>query len=224
MDASQLPKTPLVDPTILLRLRMKAARIDRRFSMNPEPLPDETIMPCLSTELAGGPKFAQVRMAVGADALFFQVDVQGKKHLPWCRESRMEDSDGLHVWINTRHSPEIQRANKYCQRFGFFPLGKGRKADMPFASWGLIPRASEDAPTVADDRFAIRARLVDGRYRVVASLHIDALHGLDLRDFPTLGLYYAVIDRELGWQALMASDEYPVHEIPGMWAQWDLST
>ena len=163
-------------------------------------------------------------MAVGQDALFFQVDVQGKKHLPWCRETRMEDSDGLHVWINTRHSPEIQRANRFCQRFGFFPLGKGRKADMPFASWGVIPRASEDAPPVADDRFAIRARIVDDRYRVVAAVHIDALHGLDLVDFPTLGLYYAIIDRELGWQSLMTTDEYPVHEIPGMWAQWDLST
>ncbi|GIW99800.1 MAG: hypothetical protein KatS3mg111_3133 [Pirellulaceae bacterium] len=214
----------VIEPGVLLRLRLTAWRLDRQFSFHPEPLPDEAIVPCLTSELAGQPKFAQVRLAVGANAFFFQVDVQGKRQLPWCRESRPEDSDGLHVWINTRFSADLQRANQFCHRFAFCPLGKGRKADRPFATWGVIPRATDHPPPPPDDLFAVRARLVEGRYRVVAAIHTDVLYGLDTADFPEIGLYYGVQDRELGWQALATSPGFPIEEVPALWARWRLLT
>lgn len=215
--------TPLIDPSLLVRLRLKACKIDRSFSDRPEALPDEAIVPCLSCELAGDEKFAQVRVAVGSNALFFQVDVQGKKQLPWCRDSRMEDSDGLHIWIDTRNSREIQRATKFCHRYGFSPMGRGPKADLPFVGWGPINRARESPPPPPDDQFAIRSRLSEGRYRLVASLHFDALHGIDLQDFPTVGFYFAVMDRELGWQSLALQPDLPVMDNPSLWAQLQLA-
>lgn len=218
-----IEEAPQIDPSLLVRLRLKAHRIDRKFNDRPEALPDEAILPCLSAELAGQAKFAQVRVAVGSNALFFQADVQGKTQLPWCRESRLEDSDGLHVWIDTRNSREIQRATKFCHRYGFSPMGRGPKADLPFVGWGPIHRARENPPPPPDDQFAIRARLSDGRYRLVAALHFDALHGLDLNDFPTVGFYFAVMDRELGWQALALQPDLPVMENPSLWAQLQLA-
>lgn len=216
-------ETPLIDPSMLVRLKLKAVRLDRAFSDRPEALPDESILPCLSTELAGDEKFAQVRLALGQDALFFQADVQGKKQLPWCRQSRLEDSDGLHIWIDTRNSRDVHRATKYCQRFAFCPMGRGPKADLPFAGWAPINRARETQSPPADDLMSIRARVADGRYRVVAALHFDALPGIDLQDFPTVGFYFAVIDRELGWQALALQPELPVMENPSLWAQLQLA-
>ena len=216
-------ESPQIDPSLLIRVRLKAHRIDRKFSDRPEALPDEAILPCLSAELSGQEKFAQVRLAVGSNALFFQADVQGKLQLPWCRESRLEDSDGLHVWIDTRNSREIQRATKYCHRYGFSPMGRGPKADLPFVGWGPINRARENPPPPPEDQFAIRARLSEGRYRLVASLHFDALYGLDLQDFPTVGFYFAVIDRELGWQSLALQPDLPVMENPSLWAQLQLA-
>lgn len=213
---------PLIDPSMLVRLKLKAHRLDRSFTDRPEALPDESIMPCLSSELAGTAKFAQVRIAVGTNAFFFQADVQGKQQLPWCRESRLEDSDGLHVWIDTRNSKEIHRATKYCHRFGFSPLGRGPKADLPFVGWATINRARDNPPQPPDDQMAIRARLNNGRYRIVAALHFDALHGLDLEDFPTVGFYFAVADRELGWQSMAMQPDLPVAENPSLWAQLDL--
>ncbi len=215
--------TPLIDPSLLVRLQLKAHQVDRVFSDRPEALPDEAIIPCLSSELTGDEKFAQVRLAVGSNALFFQVDVQGKRQLPWCRESRMEDSDGLHVWIDTRNSREIQRATKYCHRYGFSPMGRGPKADLPFVGWGPIHRARESPPPPPDDQLAIRARLSEGRYRLVAALHFDALHGLDLQDVPTVGFYFAVLDRELGWQSLALQPDLPVMDNPSLWAQLQLA-
>jgi hypothetical protein len=216
-------ETPHIDPSLLVRLKLRAHQFDRPFTDRPEALPDEAIVPCLSSELAGDEKFAQVRVAVGKNALFFQADVQGKKQLPWCRDSRMEDSDGLHIWIDTRNSREIHRATKFCHRYGFSPMGRGSKADMPFVGWGPINRARENPPPPPDDQFSIRARLSEGRYRLVACLHFNALHGLDLQDFPTVGFYFAVIDRELGWQSLALHPDLPVMDNPSLWAQLQLA-
>lgn len=220
---NSLDEAPLIDPSMLLRIKLKALVIPRQFSDRPEALPDEAILPCLSTELSGQPKFAQVRLAVGKNAIFFQADVQGKKQLPWCRESRLEDSDGLHVWIDSRNSREIHRATKFCNRFGFSPMGRGPKADLPFVGWGPINRARENPTPPPDDQMSIRARVSDGRYRIVAALHFDALSGLDLQDFPTVGFYFAVMDRELGWQSLALQPDLPVMDNPSLWAQLQLA-
>lgn len=216
-------ETPSIDPSLLVRLRLTAHRLDRPFTDRPEALPDEAIVPCLSTELTGDPKFAQVRVAVGRDALFFQADIQGKKQLPWCRESRLEDSDGLHVWIDTRNSREIHRATKFCHRFGFSPMGRGPKADLPFVGWAPINRARENPPPPPDDLLAIRARVTDGRYRLVAAIHFNGMHGMDIQDFPTVGFYFAVADRELGWQSLALQPDLPVMDNPSLWAQLKLA-
>ncbi|QDV26319.1 DOMON domain-containing protein [Aureliella helgolandensis] len=212
-----------IDPSLLVRIRLTAHRFDRGFSDRPEALPDEAIVPCLNTELSGEPKFAQVRVAVGKDALFFQLDVQGKTQFPWCRESRMEDSDGLHVWIDARNSREIHRATKFCNRFGFSPMGRGPKADLPFVGWAPINRARENPSPPPDDLMAVRARVADGRYRLVGALHFNAIAGLDVNDFPTIGFYFAVTDRELGWQSLALQPDLPVMDNPSLWAQLKLN-
>ena len=212
-------EVPTLDPSMLIRLRLQAHRVERRFDSRPEALSDEAILPCLSNELAGHPKFAQVRLAVGTNALFFQCDVQGKKQLPWCRDSRLEDSDGLHVWIDTRNTRDVQRATKYCSRIGFLPMGSGPKADLPHVGWAPINRAKDNPPQPPWNLMSIRSRIADGRYRIVAAVHFDALHGLDSKDFPVVAFYFAVIDRELGWQSLSVPPDGAVAENPSLWAQ-----
>src|SRR6187402_2971537 len=53
-------------------------------------------------ELDGQPSFAEVRMAWSDRGVAWQVTVEGKTQLPWCRDSRLDDSDGLQIWIDTR--------------------------------------------------------------------------------------------------------------------------
>jgi hypothetical protein len=219
VEVSEVEETPTIDPTMLIRLRMKACRLDRSFSDRPEALPDEAIVPCLSSELAGVPKFAQVRVAIGKNALFFQADVQGKKQLPWCRDSRLEDSDGLHIWIDTRHSRDVHRATKFCSRFGFLPMGRGPKADLPYAGWAPINRARESSPQPPDDQLAIRARIADGRYRLIAAVHFEALHGIDPIDFPVVGFYFCILDRELGYQSLTLQPDISTIDNPSLWSE-----
>ena len=49
------------------------------------------------------------------------------------------------------------------------------------------------------------------------------LPGIDLQDFPTVGFFFAVMDRELGWQALALQPDLPVMENPSLWAQLQLA-
>ncbi len=72
------------------------------------------------------PRFADVRMAWAPEGIALTVSVAGKDQPPWCRESRLEDSDGLRVWIDTRATHNIHRASKFCHSFTFLPTGGGR--------------------------------------------------------------------------------------------------
>ena len=73
------------------------------------------------------------------------------------------------------------------------------------------------------DAVHLASRVSEGRYRVVAALHFNALTGLDLGDFPTVGFYFAVVDRELGWQSLALQPDLPVTDNPSLWAQLSLA-
>ena len=74
-------------------------------------------------ELEGGARseMADVRAAWSEEGLAMTVRVNGKRQPPWCRDSRPEDSDGLHVWIDTRDVHNIHRAGRFCHRFVFLP-------------------------------------------------------------------------------------------------------
>ena len=67
-----------------------------------------------------------MRAAWSEAGLAFSVRVEGKKHPSWCRETKLEDSDALQLWIDTRDTHNIHRASRFCHRFIFLPGGGGR--------------------------------------------------------------------------------------------------
>ena len=90
-------------------------------------------------------QFADVRAAWNAQGLLFNVRVTGKEQPVWCRDGRLEDSDGLQVWIDTRATLNIHRASRYCHRYAFLPAGGGSGNTEPVADQLLINRARENA-------------------------------------------------------------------------------
>ena len=58
---------------------------------------------------------------------------------------------------------------------------------------------------------------IDG-YVLAGTIPAEALTGFDPDEHPRCGLYYAVQDRELGWQTLTLSNEYPATSDPSLWA------
>ncbi len=167
-------------------------------------------------------QFADVRMAWSEQGLGFSVRVEGKRQLPWCREAAFDESDGLHVWVDTRDTHNIHRAGRFCHRFAFLPMGGGMRRDEGLAGQLLINRAKEHAKPAAVRQLLVRSeKRVDG-YFLEAMILSGALTGYDPADHPRLGFAYRVFDREHGEQTLSVGSEMPIEEDPSLWGTIEL--
>ncbi len=166
--------------------------------------------------------FADVRMAWSPQGLVFNVQVSGKKQPLWCRESRLDESDGLQLWIDTRATHNIHRATRYCHRFAFLPAGGGRHQTDPLADQLLINRARENARPIRPRELQATSRVTKTGYRLAAFVPTVALGGYDPAQHRQLGFTYAVTDRELGLQTFATGPAFPFDEDPSCWATLDL--
>lgn len=213
----------LFDPALLFRVQLQPLRTQLKFGTIGWKLPDEAVLPNLGQSVSGQRQGAEFRLAISDSGLFLSTQVTGKRQLPWCRESRVEDSDGLHVWIDTRNSRDVHRATRFCHRFVFAPLGRGAKSERPFASWAPINRARENSHPPSEKLLGVAARVTATEYELQAAIAWQALTGYDPADFPVMGFFAAVVDRELGWQTIGLSPPYPVAEDPSLWLELSLS-
>jgi len=221
--AAPLPTAPpLIDPTFLFRFEVPIRQHDCTFGTSTAKpgldLPDSCRVASFG-ELAGKRNFADVRMAWDKTAIAFTIEVSGKKTLPWCRDSRMEDSDGFHLWIDTRCSPGIHRATQYCHRFLFMPSGGGPRKESPMTGLMPINRARQNPKSPPAGSIQVHVQPRHDGYRMAGRIAAAAMTGFDAAQYPRLGLYYAIVDRELGWQTFSLSEEYPVVEDPSLWGE-----
>lgn len=173
-------------------------------------------------ELDGMRSFADVRAAWSEEGLAFSVRVEGKKQPLWCRDSRLEDSDGLQVWIDTRDTHNVHRANRFCHRFVFLPGGSGRDYALPIADQLIINRAKENAPPARLKDLTVRSEKLPTGYLLEGHLPAKSLAGFDPQEHPRLGFTYAVFDRELGLQTFSAGTGYPYDEDPSVWGTLEM--
>jgi hypothetical protein len=168
------------------------------------------------------PAFADARMAWGREGLVFNVRVAGKSQPLWCREGRLEDSDGLTVWIDTRATLNIHRASRYCHRYAFLPAGGGRGNAEPVADQLLINRARENARPIRPRELQVASKLTKDGYWLAGFVPTAALGGYDPQQHRQIGFTYAVYDRELGMQTFASGPAFPFMEDPTCWAAVEL--
>jgi hypothetical protein len=211
----------LLAPTFLYRFAVPCRYVPDLAKRSPLALPDGCTLPNLS-QLEGKPRLADLRMAWSEAGIGVSVKLQGKKQPPWCRDSRIEDSDGLQLWIDTRNTQNIHRAGRFCHRFAFLPTGGGRKLDEPVAALLAINRAKESPREIDPRQLRVHCdRRVDG-YTLEAFLPADTLTGYNPSDQPQLGFTYALTDRELGTQTFTVGPEFPFDEDPSLWGTLEL--
>jgi hypothetical protein len=211
-DASLLP------PRQFFRFSADVKRADGLDAPKGFSLDESYSLPPLA-ELDGRSAFAEVRMAWGAAGLAWQVTVEGKTQLPWCRDSRLEDSDGLQVWVDTRGTLNVHRASRFCHRFVYLARGGGSGGDQPLADQLLINRARENARPVRPRELVARAKTSASGYTLWAFAPAEALGGFDPAQQPRLGFTYALLDRERGLQTFATGPELPYEEDPSCWAE-----
>ncbi len=211
----------LVPPTFLFRLAVPCHYQRQLWSGKGVRLGPKYRLPELGA-LDGKKQFAELRLAWNGKGIAFQLRVAGKSQRPWCRESRVEDSDGLQLCIDTRDTHTIHRASRYCHRFAFTPTGGGAKNQRPLALWLPINRAKED-PKVQSGGLRVASELHADGYSLQGHIPHTALTGYDVDEYPRLGFFYAVIDRELGWQTFSLGTEFPILEDPSLWGTLELA-
>ena len=211
----------LISPPMLFRFAAPCAHTPQKWSASGIKLGEEYRLPCFA-ELAGKKPFADVRLAWNEQGLALNVMVTGKEQPPWCRDSRIDDSDGVQLFIDTRNTQNIHRAGRFCHRFAFLPVGSGHKLDEPLAVLLAINRAKESPREIETGALKIRCLRLAGGYTLEGFIPGSALTGYSPADQPAIGFSYAVIDRELGWQTFSIGPELPFLEDPSLWGTLDL--
>jgi hypothetical protein len=211
----------LLPPSFLFRFAVPCKRADKLWSPRGIELSDEYLLPSFA-ELDDAPQRATVKAAGSDEGLSFTVTVSGKKHAPWCRENRVEDSDGFYVWIDTRDTHNIHRASRFCHQFVFLPIGGGMRQDEPVAEQLLINRTRENAKPVRPGTLQAVHHKITGGYRLDVHIPAAALTGFDPAEHPRLGFHWALIDREIGEHTFCCPPELPYKEDPSTWGTLEL--
>ena len=209
----------LIPPRFLFRFAVEVRRSDSLWSPKQGVVLDESYRLPVLAELDNERPLADVRMAWSLEGLAWWVRVEGKQQLPWCRESRLEDSDGLQVWVDTRATTTVHRASRFCHRYAFLPRGGGSSAEEPVADQLLIHRARENARPVRVRELQVLSRVSPEAYELSAYIPAVALGGYDPEGQPRLGFTYALLDRERGLQTFSAGAGFPYEEDPSCWAE-----
>ena len=213
----------LIDPAFLFRTEISLHENPCRWTAKGVVLPEQCRLPSFG-ELGGRPDHADIRAAWSPTGIAVCANVTGKRQAFWCRDSRVEDSDSLHLWLDTRCSPGIHRASQYCHHFALMPAGGGTRREDPAAVWLPInrARANPKQPNLAKIKlFSLPKH--DG-YTLSALIPATELTGYDPANQPRISLYYALVDRELGTQTTSLDSKFPYHEDPTLWTEATLTT
>lgn len=218
--SSQLD-TRLVEPTMLFRFAVPCRKHESAWTDEPITLAEDHAIQSFGG-LSDRPLFADLRAAWNDTGLIFTLEVTGKQQNCWCREQRIEDSDGLRIWINTRDTQSIHRASRFCHQFVFLPSGGGGGNLEAVAAQVPIGRAKEQPRPAPHGGLSILANENKGGYQLTAFIRAESLTGFDPQEHPRLGFSYAVVDRELGWQTFTLGPEYPFMSDPSLWGTLQL--
>lgn len=212
----------LIAPPLLYRFSVPCLRTKKSWSEKGISLEPKHVIPSFQSELSEAPGFAELRMGWNDDGLFFQVQVKGKKQAPWCRESRLEDSDGLTLLVDTRDTQTIHRASRFCHQFIFLPAGEGAGQAHPVAELLNINRAKDNPKQPSRGELKVHATVRSDGYKMTGWMPASAMTGYDPNEHKRLGFYFAVKDRELGWQTFALTSEYPFQTDPSLWGTLEL--
>jgi hypothetical protein len=212
---------PLVSPRFLFHFAVPCRYRDPLWTDKGTMLGEEHRLVHLAEldERGAGPDF---RAAWSEAGLAFRLEVRGKKQPPWCRATQPAESDGFHVWIDTRNVQNVHRASRFCHRLFFLPAGDGRGLALPAAGVLPINRARTPHGPIHPDQLVVLAEKHSDGYVLHAHVMAEALTGFDPVDHPALGFTYALIDHELGERTFGPGRPLPYDEDPSLWSTLEL--
>ncbi|MDA7950354.1 MAG: hypothetical protein MPJ24_02615 [Pirellulaceae bacterium] len=211
----------LLPPNFLFRFGADVKPFSGKWGKNGVTLGESFVLPNFS-HLEGRTEYAQLELGWSEEGLAFHTKVTGKEKSLWCRESRLDESDGLFIWIDTRGAQNIHRASRYCHQFAFLPAGGGTLHKEPLARWVPIHRAKEDPKMITNGELKLVAKVTKTGYSLTGMIPSNMLTGYDPDQFSSIGFMYALVDSEKGWQTFGNGPEFPIKENPTLWGTLNL--
>ena len=226
MKPSQSQEERLIESSFLFHFSVPCHQVKDRWKKNGLLLPDQYTLPCFD-QLDNLPakekqSWADVRLGWNIDGFILNLSVTGKSQDAWCRDSRIEDSDGIAIWFNTRSTSSIHRASRFCHEFRFLPFGSGAQMREPIAQQCAIKRAKENAKVASGFPPEVRSRSNGKGYSLQAFVPGEAVSGFDPEEHPQIGFHFVVSDRELGTRSMTLSDGFPTDADPSLWSTLEL--
>jgi hypothetical protein len=195
--------------------------------------------------LSGKPKLGRVAVAWENTGLFFEAEVQGKKQPIRFIQEKGGVSDGLRVWIDTRNSPNVHRATRFCHCFHFFPGGVTKSGQdlsvqgslrarslqttrdplafpgtsLPFGILDEVARAREHPNPINSSELIVRSTFKSDGYRLNAFVPATCLTGYLPSEFDRIRIFYDLVDMELGTQSQSLGPELRYSEDPSLWIE-----
>ena len=213
----------LIPPSFLFRFEARCKHREKIWVNNQAPLTPEFQVPGFAA-LNDRKDFAELRAAWSPKGLSFRLIVKGKSEPPYTNPTRIEASDALALWIDTRNTQNIHRASRFCHRFLFLPGGGGgaRKDDQAYGCMLRINRAKDDPKTYSAQLLPATCEIKKRGYVLDAVIPAQVLSGYDPEEHPKLGFFYAVTDLELGWNTWFHGPDFPFAEDPSLWGTLEL--
>ena len=212
---------PLLAPTFLFRFSANCLPLKGGMTAQGLALTPKHSLPSFE-EMNGAKKFADVRVGWNKNGIGLQLTVSGKKKSLWCKPTKLGESDGIHLWIDTRDTHNIHRATRFCHRFFFMPQGIGVREMEPYATMLKINRAREESSSMNRGKLEIKATVKKNGYVIQAFIPKESMYGFAPEDQTKLGFCYAVNDRELGWQSFSIGPQFPIAEDPSLWGTLEM--
>ena len=173
-------------------------------------LPELAAIPDLTFDQKSG-KWGNVKLAWNKNGLGIGLKVDQKQHPTTA-------ADRFQVWIDTRDTKTIHRANRYCHLFEFRPVGNPRSQNKAACTQLPIHRAQADAPLCDLSQIQLWTKIQSTGYELEVWFPSAVLYGFDSTSTPQLGFYYAISDSELGDQFMIVDHEFPFEQDPSLWA------
>jgi hypothetical protein len=174
----------------------------------------------------GNPSFAQAAAAWSEQGIYFQAVVAGKRRARGKATAGGEPpGSSVQLWIDTRNSPNVHRASRFCHLFRFFPGDPDRGSPGARPAWGSlgeIPRAREHPQPVRPEELQVQSSFAADGYRLQAFLPAKCLTGYLPQEFDRIRLFYEVADEELGQQPQSLASGYRYNEDPSLWVETHL--
>lgn len=164
----------------------------------------------------------ELRMAWNPGGLALSLVVTGKKQRPWCRPVHPEESDGLHICLDTRDVKDVHRATRFCHRLVFLPTGSGGSQVNPQVFWLPIHRAKGHPNPIDTGQIKIRSSLTTDGYRLDTMIPGDVLTGFEPQEYPNLGFHFVLVDREQGNRYFLVEPPFPHDQDPSLWGTLEL--